>query len=378
MNLGCTGPGTGDCQPIGMSPSIPFQMPMPRVGKTLKRKRPLSISISSTPSLKPPRSKCWRTEKGGSVSPKSPVWTSKSESGWSFSSPVSRHFLVAIARLRFAESFRPRGTANVGVGRTAFQGRGPATRALDHPPADRPARGGLDHLGPGPAESRHDTIAHAPFGRIELDFPVVQAALSGYSDWAMRVIARRLGRRTRCVKCCSTSSSIKSAAQKGRPLPAGDRRRASGGGPIDGGQTRRLRSRGPRLVAAGFDVIDINFGCPVKKVLGRCRGGYLLGQVDTALEIVGRVREAVPAEIPVTVKMRRGLDDRPRAGTTSIASSTAISSGASRPSRCTAGRSSSGTSGRAAGISCAKLKQHAGPRTVLGSGDLFTPRPVST
>src|ERR1700760_1870294 len=30
-------------------------------------------------------------------------------------------------------------------------------------------------------------------GRIELDFPVVQAALSGYSDWAMRVIARRLG-----------------------------------------------------------------------------------------------------------------------------------------------------------------------------------------
>ena len=30
-------------------------------------------------------------------------------------------------------------------------------------------------------------------GRVALDFPVVQAALSGYSDWAMRVIARRLG-----------------------------------------------------------------------------------------------------------------------------------------------------------------------------------------
>ena len=40
--------------------------------------------------------------------------------------------------------------------------------------------------------------------------------------------------------------------------------------------------------------ININFGCPVKKVLGRHRGGYLLGQVETALEIVDRVREAVP------------------------------------------------------------------------------------
>ncbi len=32
------------------------------------------------------------------------------------------------------------------------------------------------------------------------------------------------------------------------------------------------------LVEAGFDVVDINFGCPVKKVLGRCRGGFLLSQ----------------------------------------------------------------------------------------------------
>jgi nifR3 family TIM-barrel protein len=63
------------------------------------------------------------------------------------------------------------------------------------------------------------------------------------------------------------------------------------------------------LAEAGFAVIDINFGCPVKKVLGRCRGGFHLSQPKVALEIVRRVREAVPAEIPVTVKMRRGLDD---------------------------------------------------------------------
>ena len=64
-----------------------------------------------------------------------------------------------------------------------------------------------------------------------------------------------------------------------------------------------------RLVENGFDVIDINFGCPVKKVLGRCRGGFHLSQPTVALEIIRRVRDAVPPQIPVTVKMRRGIDD---------------------------------------------------------------------
>ena len=64
-----------------------------------------------------------------------------------------------------------------------------------------------------------------------------------------------------------------------------------------------------RLVEAGFDVVDINFGCPVKSAMGRCRGGFHLSQPETALEIVKRVRDAVPDSIPVTVKMRRGIDD---------------------------------------------------------------------
>ena len=47
----------------------------------------------------------------------------------------------------------------------------------------------------------------------------------------------------------------------------------------------------------------------MKKVLGRCRGGFHLSQPEVALEIVARVRDAVPPRIPVTVKMRRGIDD---------------------------------------------------------------------
>ena len=53
----------------------------------------------------------------------------------------------------------------------------------------------------------------------------------------------------------------------------------------------------------------LNFGCPAKKSSGRCRGGYHLGQPEVATEILRRVREAVPSDVPVTVKMRRGLDE---------------------------------------------------------------------
>jgi len=121
-------------------------------------------------------------------------------------------------------------------------------------------------------------------------------------------------------------------------------------------------------------VIDINFGCPVKKVLGRCRGGYLLGQVDTALEIVARVREAVPAEIPVTVKMRRGLDDT----SASRDNFYRIFDGAFERGVAAITVHGRTVAQRYVGPSrwefLRELKQHAGNRTVLGSGDLFSPQ----
>ena len=76
-----------------------------------------------------------------------------------------------------------------------------------------------------------------------------------------------------------------------------------------GAEPEQFAAGALKLVQAGFDVIDINFGCPVKKVLGRCRGGFHLSQPEVALEIVRRTRDAVPPHIPVTVKMRRGIDD---------------------------------------------------------------------
>jgi tRNA-dihydrouridine synthase B len=127
-----------------------------------------------------------------------------------------------------------------------------------------------------------------------------------------------------------------------------------------------------KLVAAGFDVIDINFGCPVKSAVGGCRGGYHLGQPDVALEIVNRVRDVVPGRIPVTLKMRRGIDDSNesreyffRILDGAFARGVAAITVHGR----TVAQKYDGPSDwdflRA-------VKQHAGSKTILGSGDLFT------
>jgi tRNA-dihydrouridine synthase B len=65
------------------------------------------------------------------------------------------------------------------------------------------------------------------------------------------------------------------------------------------------------VVAAGADIVDINFGCPVRKVTKTGAGATLLDDPERACAIVDAVSSAV--DVPVSVKMRRGLEDGSRA-----------------------------------------------------------------
>jgi len=209
-------------------------------------------------------------------------------------------------------------------------------------------------------------------GNVTLDFPVVQAALSGYSDTAMRLIARRLGAPyTICevmldkfileVKPRRKNHHFMHVAETEHPV----------GGQLMGADPMQFGPAALRLVEHGFDVIDINFGCPVKKVLGRCRGGFHLSQPEMALEIVERVREAVPPHIPVTVKMRRGIDDTPESSDKFYE----IFDGAYERGVAAITVHGRTVTQRYDGPSrwdfLRELKQHAGDRVLLGSGDLF-------
>jgi nifR3 family TIM-barrel protein len=155
-------------------------------------------------------------------------------------------------------------------------------------------------------------LLYAPLqiGDLTLDVPVVQAALSGYSDWPMRVMARRHGAPfTLCeVMLDKFLVQLKERKKTRHFLYISDEEHPVGG-QLMGAEPEQFSAAAGRLVDAGFDVIDINFGCPVKKVLGKCRGGFHLGQPEVALEIIRRTRDVVPSSTPVTVKLRRGIDD---------------------------------------------------------------------
>jgi nifR3 family TIM-barrel protein len=64
------------------------------------------------------------------------------------------------------------------------------------------------------------------------------------------------------------------------------------------------------IEAAGADLVDLNFGCPVRKVTRTGAGATLLDDPDLAARIVSAITEAV--DIPVTVKLRRGMRDGSR------------------------------------------------------------------
>jgi len=210
-------------------------------------------------------------------------------------------------------------------------------------------------------------------GPILLDLPVMQAALAGYSDWPMRILARRMGAPYTLsqVVLDRLVLAVRGPDKQRRLLHTTDDEHPVGG-QLMGAEPDEFAAAAVRLVETGFDAVDINFGCPVKKVLGRCRGGYHLGQPDVALAIVRRVRDAVPDHIPVTVKMRRGLDD----SQASREKFFEILDGAFDAGVAAAAVHARTVQQRYDGPSrrefLREVKQHAGDRVILGSGDVFS------
>ncbi len=147
-------------------------------------------------------------------------------------------------------------------------------------------------------------------GPASLPFPVQQAALSGYSDRPMRMMARRFGAPyTLCEVMLEHFVRSLRDRRRTRHFTYVDDADHPVGAQLMGHDPQGLAAAARWLVRAGFDVIDLNFACPSKKKGGqRCRGGMLLAHPQQAIEIIARVREAIPPQTPLTVKLRRGFD----------------------------------------------------------------------
>lgn len=208
-------------------------------------------------------------------------------------------------------------------------------------------------------------------GTLTIPTPFVQAALSGYSDAPMR----RLARRYACPYALNEVVLDRLVTQGGKTTRRITRLHQDDhpiGGQLMGSEPEQFAVAAAALVDAGYDVIDINFGCPVKKVLGRCRGGFLLSTPTMAIEILRRVYEAVGSRVPVTLKMRRGMDDSPESEISFFRIlDAAFEIGLSAVT--VHGRT---VKQRYVGPSrwefLSKVKRHVGDRKILGSGDAFS------
>ncbi|MBD5180723.1 MAG: tRNA dihydrouridine synthase DusB [Bacteroidales bacterium] len=143
-------------------------------------------------------------------------------------------------------------------------------------------------------------------GNIELgERPVMLAPMEDVTDASFRLICREQGADMVYTEFVSADALIRNIASTTRKLSINDNERPAAI-QIYGREVAPMVEAARIAEAAGPDLIDINFGCPVKKVAGKGAGAGMLRDIPRMLEITREVVKAV--KLPVTVKTRLGWD----------------------------------------------------------------------
>lgn len=144
-------------------------------------------------------------------------------------------------------------------------------------------------------------------GPLNFDSPFVLAPLAGYTDLSFRLLCRRYGAgytvsemiscHGLCYRQQKTLDMLQSVKEE-KPVAF----------QIFGADPDLMGEAAAIVSSFDGDMIDINMGCPVKKVTKRGAGAALMGSIDTAELIVQQVCKNT--QLPVTVKFRAGVDSK--------------------------------------------------------------------
>ncbi|HTL28993.1 MAG TPA: tRNA-dihydrouridine synthase [Tepidisphaeraceae bacterium] len=145
-------------------------------------------------------------------------------------------------------------------------------------------------------------------GNISLRSSFCQAGLAGYSDRAMRVVARRRGCAYAVTEALLDVIMINGGAGLRKSIDINDEDHPVAG-QIMGSEPDTMTKAAKILHQARYDVIDLNFACPVKKIKNKARGGHMLLDVERGLSILKAVRDSLPPGVPTSISLRRGFDD---------------------------------------------------------------------
>jgi len=205
-------------------------------------------------------------------------------------------------------------------------------------------------------------------GPYTLPNPYILAPMAGVSERPYRVIAFRMGAALCPTELVSSQGLMRANQRTLKYLRFDAQVERPYSLQIFGGEPEAMALAAVMGKEYGAQIIDINMGCPVKKVTKNGAGSALLCEPLRAGEIVRRIRAATG--LPVTCKIRSGWDEKSRnylqlAGTLFEAGCAAL---AIHPRT-----RAQGYSGKADWSVIADLKRHFPDRVIIGNGDVKTP-----
>ena len=150
-------------------------------------------------------------------------------------------------------------------------------------------------------------ISMVKIDTIELpDFPLLLAPMEDVSDPPFRVVCKENGADLMYTEFISSEGLIRDAIKSRKKLDIFDYERPVGI-QIFGGDEDSLALAAKIVDVTNPDLLDINFGCPVKKVAGKGAGAGVLKDLDLMVRLTAAVVKAT--KLPVTVKTRLGWDE---------------------------------------------------------------------
>ncbi|MCM1496369.1 MAG: tRNA dihydrouridine synthase DusB [Bacteroides sp.] len=146
----------------------------------------------------------------------------------------------------------------------------------------------------------------AKIGRIDIQNKLILAPMAGVTDLPFRLLCKEQG----CDILYTEMVSAKAMYYKNKntvPLVARAPEESPIGLQLFGSDPQLMGEMAKQVEDMGFDFVDVNMGCPVPKVFNNGEGSALMKHPKLAGEIVRAMTQAVG--IPVTVKLRKGIDE---------------------------------------------------------------------
>lgn len=144
-------------------------------------------------------------------------------------------------------------------------------------------------------------------GNVALDNPYILAPMAGVTDLPFRLLCAEMGAGLLCMEMVS-AKAISYHNKNTEKLMEIDAREHPVSLQLFGNDPGLMSEVAQEIEDRPFDILDINMGCPVPKVVNNGEGSALMRSPELAQEIVRRTVNAVKK--PVTVKFRKGFDER--------------------------------------------------------------------